>query len=100
MLELASLRPAILATGHGVPMSGPEVAGELLAFAEDFRIPERGRYIAEPAVGNEDGIEYLPPRPPDPLPKVAAGVALAAALVGVGVLVNRRRAGKGDGDGA
>jgi hypothetical protein len=66
--------------------------------AERFRIPEKGRYVPEPAVADDDGIAYLPPPAPDPLPKVAAGVALVAALVGVGVWASKRRKGSGDGE--
>jgi glyoxylase-like metal-dependent hydrolase (beta-lactamase superfamily II) len=33
---LAALEPAVLASGHGIPMSGPDVAAELRAFSERF----------------------------------------------------------------
>jgi glyoxylase-like metal-dependent hydrolase (beta-lactamase superfamily II) len=98
MRLLAGLRPALVAAGHGVPMSDPDGADDLAELAERFRIPEKGRYVPEPAVADDDGIAYLPPPAPDPLPKVAAGVALVAALVGVGVWASKRRKGSGDGE--
>jgi glyoxylase-like metal-dependent hydrolase (beta-lactamase superfamily II) len=81
---LASLRPYTVACGHGIPMSGPHVAGALQAFAEDFVAPLHGRYVPEPAVANENGIVSVPPPVPDSLPKVAAGVGVAA-LLGAGI---------------
>ena len=94
---LASLRPFTVACGHGIPMSGPEVADALQAFAEDFSSPLHGRYVPEPAVANENGLVFVPPPAPDPLPKVAAGVGLAA-LVGAGIYAaaGRRKRDKGD----
>jgi glyoxylase-like metal-dependent hydrolase (beta-lactamase superfamily II) len=46
--EMASLRPRILAPGHGEPMEGPTVAEELAAFAEDFVAPSTGATSANP----------------------------------------------------
>lgn len=79
--EMASLRPRVLAPGHGEPMSGPAVAGEFEAFACEFPVPESGRYVGDPARFDEHGVMSLPPAPPDPLPRMVAGVALGAALV-------------------
>jgi glyoxylase-like metal-dependent hydrolase (beta-lactamase superfamily II) len=45
---LAALRPAIAATGHGVPMGGPALARGLARLAETFddvAIPDHGRYV-------------------------------------------------------
>ena len=78
--KLAALSPRVLACGHGEPMQGPQVAGKLFAFAEHFIIPLKGRYVSDPAQFDENGITFLPPAPPDPLPKVLAGVTLVAAL--------------------
>jgi glyoxylase-like metal-dependent hydrolase (beta-lactamase superfamily II) len=74
--EMATLRARVLAPGHGEPMAGPAVADELAKFAERFPVPERGRYIGEPARFDERGIAWLPPTPPDPLPKAAVVVSL------------------------
>jgi glyoxylase-like metal-dependent hydrolase (beta-lactamase superfamily II) len=80
---LSALRPTVVAAGHGVPMTGPDVAEELATFAGEFRSPQNGRYVAEPARFDENGIVFLPPPAPDPLPKIAAGIAVTAALVAV-----------------
>jgi glyoxylase-like metal-dependent hydrolase (beta-lactamase superfamily II) len=95
--EMASLRPRVLAPGHGEPMEGPAVANELAVFAEDFAAPEHGRYVGEPARFDERGITWLPPAPPDPLPKVAAvmGTALLAGTVALAWLAAVRRRGQG-----
>jgi glyoxylase-like metal-dependent hydrolase (beta-lactamase superfamily II) len=61
---LATLHPAILATGHGEPMQGPSVASELTALARDFdrrARPKRGRYVSQPAATDEQGVIALPP---------------------------------------
>jgi deazaflavin-dependent oxidoreductase (nitroreductase family) len=78
--EMATLRARVLAPGHGEPMAGPTVAEELAKFAERFLVPERGRYIGEPARFNELGVAWLPPAPPDPLPKAAAVVSIMLLL--------------------
>jgi hypothetical protein len=44
---------------------------------EEQEVPRLGRYSREPAITDERGIVSLPP---DPLPKLAAGVALAAGI--------------------
>ena len=93
LVRLADLEPYTVAAGHGLPLAGPDVAGELRAFAEDFIAPLHGRYVSEPARTDENGIVELPPPVPDPLPKTAAGVALAAALAGAGLYVAARRRG-------
>lgn len=87
---LAGLRPYTIACGHGIPMSGPQVAGALQTFVEDFSAPLHGRYVPEPATANENGLVFVPPPVPDPLPKVAAGVGLAA-LVGAGIYATAGR---------
>jgi glyoxylase-like metal-dependent hydrolase (beta-lactamase superfamily II) len=94
--EMASLRPRVLAPGHGGPMEGPAVAEELTAFAEDFAAPQHGRYVGEPARFDEQGVAWLPPAPPDPLPKVAAvvGTALLAGTAAIAWLAATRRRGQ------
>lgn len=88
---IAALEPKILATGHGVPMRGPHVAGLLRDLArnfEEFEVPRFGRYTKQPAISDERGIVSLPP---DPLPKVLAGIAAAAIAVGIAAGTMRRR---------
>ncbi|MDQ3863275.1 MAG: MBL fold metallo-hydrolase [Actinomycetota bacterium] len=87
--EIAALRARVLAPGHGEPMEGPIVATQLNTFAENFAAPERGRYVGEPARFDERGVAWLPPAPPDPLPKVAA--VLGAALLAAAWLAASRR---------
>jgi len=81
--RLAALEPEILATGHGTPMRGQAMREELHWLADHFaevEVPRFGRYSDQPAVTGEHGIVMLPP---DPLPKVAAGVLAAAVAVGL-----------------
>lgn len=91
--RLAALKPFTLACGHGTPMSGNQAALDFADFARKFPIPSRGRYVTEPAQTDENGIVYLPPKPPDRVPAIAASVGVAA-LVGtmIAVAANRRRA--------
>ncbi|MGE5406051.1 MAG: MBL fold metallo-hydrolase [Candidatus Saccharibacteria bacterium] len=45
---LASLRPSVVATGHGIPMHGERLHSELEILARDFdrvAMPEAGRYV-------------------------------------------------------
>ncbi len=88
--SLAALRPSVLATGHGVPMS--EGLDQLTELARNFPIPEHGRYAKEPARADETGVTYLPPAPPDRLPKIAAGVAASVVLAGVGAWLLKKAA--------
>ncbi|MDX1935316.1 MAG: MBL fold metallo-hydrolase [Capsulimonadales bacterium] len=78
---LAALKPRSIACGHGVPMEGAEVATGLFELAEHFIAPLSGRYIAEPARFDENGVTFLPPKPADPVLKAAIVVG-AAALAG------------------
>jgi glyoxylase-like metal-dependent hydrolase (beta-lactamase superfamily II) len=90
---LAALDPAILATGHGPPMRGEQVAAalrEMVAHFEEREVPRHGRYVNQPAVADERGVVSVPPAVPDPLPKVLLGVG-AAAVAGV---VLRRAMGR------
>jgi glyoxylase-like metal-dependent hydrolase (beta-lactamase superfamily II) len=62
---LASLKPALLASGHGEPMRQPSLPEDLAALARDFneRVrPKRGRYVSNPAITDDDGIVALPAR--------------------------------------
>jgi glyoxylase-like metal-dependent hydrolase (beta-lactamase superfamily II) len=63
-VTLASLQPSLVASGHGAPMQGPQVARQLIALAREFDArarPRRGRYVAAPAITNADGVVSLPP---------------------------------------
>jgi glyoxylase-like metal-dependent hydrolase (beta-lactamase superfamily II) len=86
---LAQLRPRVLACGHGEPMTGDRVAGELETFAREFTPPKQGRYVGDSAEANEHGVVYEPPRPSDPLPKIGAGV-VAGIFLFAGAAYRRR----------
>ena len=61
--RLASLKPAILATGHGETMRQTSLADDLAALARDFNVrvrPSRGRYVNHPAITDDEGIVALP----------------------------------------
>jgi len=78
--HLAALSAELLAPGHGEPLGGEAMREGLRALAAHFadqEVPSIGRYALQPAITDESGIVSLPP---DPLPKLAAGVAIAAGL--------------------
>ncbi|HJR60050.1 MAG TPA: MBL fold metallo-hydrolase [Vicinamibacterales bacterium] len=82
--KLAALEPEVLATGHGVVFRGAPMRQALHALAANFEqteVPQYGRYAKDPAVTDEHGVVRLPP---DPFPKIAAG--LAAAVVAFGLM--------------
>jgi hypothetical protein len=62
---LASLKPALLASGHGEPMKQPSLAEDVAALARDFngRVrPSHGRYVNHPAITDDEGVVALPAR--------------------------------------
>ena len=86
---IANLNPRVLACGHGEPMKGESVAAELETFAREFTPPASGRYVSSPAEANEHGVVYEPPKPPDPLPKIGAGIVAGIFLL-AGIVYSRR----------
>jgi len=53
---LAALEPELVVTGHGRAMEGAEMRAALHALARDFErvaVPEDGRYVRQPARGEE-----------------------------------------------
>ena len=91
--RLAALEPAVAATGHGRPWSGPQMLQELQYLARNFEeraVPSQGRYVREPAIMNADGVVSVPRAIPDPLPKIVAAAA-AVAIVGAAVSHMRDR---------
>jgi glyoxylase-like metal-dependent hydrolase (beta-lactamase superfamily II) len=89
--KVAALEPDVLATGHGVVMRGAAMRESLHALAANFErteVPQYGRYVRDPAVTDEHGIVRLPP---DPFPKVAAGLAAAAIAFGLMAQASRMR---------
>ncbi len=77
---LADLEPVTVAAGHGLPMSGGDVPQRLRDFYHSFTPPAHGRYADVPALTDESGVTFLPPAPPDPLPRNVALGALAGGL--------------------
>jgi glyoxylase-like metal-dependent hydrolase (beta-lactamase superfamily II) len=80
---LASLKPRLLATGHGEPMSGESMTAALDRLALDFERlarPRRGRYVARAAVVDRDGFVITAPAVPAPAIRwgTLAGVAVGA----------------------
>ncbi|HZF63316.1 MAG TPA: MBL fold metallo-hydrolase [Chitinophagaceae bacterium] len=62
--ELAALEPNVIASGHGQSFYGDEARKGLHRLAKKFwelGMPEKGRYVKEPALFNEDGVTYVPP---------------------------------------
>jgi glyoxylase-like metal-dependent hydrolase (beta-lactamase superfamily II) len=91
---LNAWEPQVAATGHGVPMSGPQLIEQLSALAADFdhlAVPMRGRYINEPAVTDDRGVVSVPPPIADPWPKVAGAGVLLIAMAGAISFLRRRR---------
>jgi glyoxylase-like metal-dependent hydrolase (beta-lactamase superfamily II) len=84
VLALAHLDPAVAATGHGIPMSGPRLRQELNYLAQHFDelIPKHGRYVDRPALTDEQGIVALPPRVFDPVPAALLSLGVVALLGG------------------
>jgi len=76
---LAGLEPRVIAAGHGLPIAGDGVSDALRRCAERFTPPARGRYVNSPALAGPDGLEWLPPAPPDLFPMRAAGAAMVVA---------------------
>jgi glyoxylase-like metal-dependent hydrolase (beta-lactamase superfamily II) len=90
--RLAALEPEIAATGHGVPMHGPEMRNALHELARDFEHlgrPAHGRYVNRPAVADEYGVVTVPPL--DDRSKVMLGLAVAGLAGVVLGLLSRRR---------
>jgi glyoxylase-like metal-dependent hydrolase (beta-lactamase superfamily II) len=78
---LALLEPAVMATGHGLPLMGSEALRDLRALARNFElwaVPEKGRYVRRPAVADERGVISVPPALGSPVTNLLmAGVAVA-----------------------
>jgi glyoxylase-like metal-dependent hydrolase (beta-lactamase superfamily II) len=61
---IASLKPTVVATGHGEPMRGQHLPEDLAALARDFdrlEKPEHGRYVHQPAATDAEGVVAMPP---------------------------------------
>lgn len=61
--KLAALEPAVVVTGYGPAMRGPEMLRALHILASDFdsiAVPRQGRYVGDPARADETGVTYIP----------------------------------------
>lgn len=96
VVKLSNLEPQAIGCGHGPAVHGPHVANELRELALHFPVPPKGRYVANPALTDETGVQFIPPALPDTLPARAAmlggGLALAALAA---VLLSKRDGKKG-----
>ena len=91
--RIAALEPRIAGTGHGVPVSGADLEQGLADLVErwdEVALPNRGRYLRQPAVANEDGVVSVPPRVMDPVTTILAAAAVAT-VAGIAVSAFRRR---------
>ncbi|RYF96004.1 MAG: MBL fold metallo-hydrolase [Chitinophagaceae bacterium] len=83
--RLAELNPLTAATGHGKPFSGQQMTDQLQKLADNFRteaIPEKGRYVDEPAISDASGILYVPPKLSDSNRKwLIAGAIILTGLI-------------------
>ncbi len=62
--RLARLEPELVVTGHGPAMHGPAMRAALHTLARDFdqvAVPDKGRYVDEPARADRTGVTYVPP---------------------------------------
>ncbi len=83
---LAALEPNVIATGHGSSMYGDEARKALHKMAREFwhlGMPERGRYVKEPALFNDEGPTYVPPKLTNYflIKMIAVTVIIAAGVV-------------------
>ncbi|AHM61703.1 beta-lactamase domain-containing protein [Flammeovirgaceae bacterium 311] len=96
--KIAMLRPKILATGHGDPLTHRGLELDLIQFADKYRPPRHGRYVPEPARYDDSGaVISVPPPANDTLVTVLAGVG--AGVIGLiaaygAVKLNRNRNSK------
>ena len=95
VLDIAELKPEVIATGHGKPMSGPEMQAALHNLSRHFdeiALPRKGRYLDDPAIVDASGVMYVPPTENNfPWLLLTIGVSIAAAAITVAVLSKRKQ---------
>lgn len=88
--KMAELRPHVVGCGHGIPMTGSALPDRLESFANRFRRPRHGRYVAVAAEVSEAGVVALPRAPFDPIPLATAGALFVAGVaLGTGYVEER-----------
>ncbi len=83
--KLSDLEPEVAATGHGRPLRGEYMRQALRTLADNFSqlaVPNRGRYVDQPALWDAEGIVYVPERD-SRVDKVAWMVVGLAVVTGV-----------------
>ena len=81
--ELAKLNPSVAATGHGKPMYGEELKKALNKLKNNFyetAIPPHGRYVPYPAITNNNGVMYVPPKKPNLNEKALTAFGISAII--------------------
>ena len=91
--ELAALEPNIIVSGHGHAIYGDEARKALHKLARQFwqlGMPDKGRYVSEPALFNDEGPTYVPPKKPNyTVLKIVAATALA--VIGYTLYKNKQK---------
>lgn len=90
---LYRLLPQRALTGHGPALTGETLLAAVSTILREWETtatPRTGRYRYRPAVTNEQGVVWLPPKPWDPV-KVGALVGAAVGGVALGVWAARRQ---------
>ena len=88
---LAALEPNVIATGHGHAMYGNEARKALHKLAREFwqlGIPSHGRYVSEPALFNDEGPTYVPPRK---INYMVIKIVAATTLAVVGYMLYKKK---------
>lgn len=80
--SLATLRPQVPATGHGLPLTGEPMRRQLDALVRDWDrvVPAHGRHVRSPDITDERGVVSVPPPVADPRLFAVAGRGLAAVV--------------------
>ncbi|MEJ7740517.1 MAG: MBL fold metallo-hydrolase [Chitinophagaceae bacterium] len=93
--KLAALEPEVVATGHGRPMRGETMRKSLHNLAQNFEKlaePRQGRYLHSPALTDDTGVLYVPPKNINvttfPILKI---LGVSAALLLTVLLFNKKK---------
>jgi glyoxylase-like metal-dependent hydrolase (beta-lactamase superfamily II) len=89
--ELAALEANVIVTGHGHALYGEEARKALHKLARQFwqlGMPDKGRYVSEPALFDDKGPTYVPPRASN---NIAIKIIAATVLVAVGYTLYRKK---------
>ncbi|RYD57884.1 MAG: MBL fold metallo-hydrolase [Sphingobacteriales bacterium] len=96
--NISDLRPAVIASGHGKPMSGRQMDTQLTNLSVHFRdlaVPNQGRYVNDPAVADANGVRYIPPAEKTNRTVLFAGLAIAAIAISL-IVVGLSKSNKPD----